>query len=270
MEKVLLLWGGAERLRSKRGIVASAIAGSLILFAALGSTDPAGTGIGLLIFSPPLWWVAWWVAGGVQGTWDRLIEGSPPEISVGRTWNPSSIRKQLRQDGNARVFTDRGGILLRKRYWFIGTGTPPFRRSESWYFRASRVQEEEPFFVARYRDRSFWWYDEEFYWTNNDEYDSQDIKALLFARERQRQRELDHAHALMAAGESPAVRKRDPIPRDVKHAVFRRDGGKCVECGSDFEIQYDHIIPFSMGGADTVENLQLLCARCNQQKGGRL
>ena len=95
------------------------------------------------------------------------------------------------------------------------------------------------------------------------------MKALLFARQ-QRQRELDHAHALMAAAGSQAVRKREPIPKEVKLAVFKRDEGKCVECGSDFEIQYDHVIPFSMGGANTVENLQLLCARCNQQKGGRL
>jgi hypothetical protein len=31
---------------------------------------------------------------------------------------------------------------------------------------------------------------------------------------------------------------------------------------SNFDIQYDHIIPFSMGGATTVENLQILCATC--------
>ena len=74
----------------------------------------------------------------------------------------------------------------------------------------------------------------------------------------------------MAAAGASVERKRDPIPRDVKVAVFTRDEGRCAECGSDFYLQYDHVLPFSMGGASTVENPQLLCGRCNQAKGGRL
>lgn len=64
--------------------------------------------------------------------------------------------------------------------------------------------------------------------------------------------------------EPNAARK---IPQDVKTAVWQRDGGKCVQCGAADYLEYDHIIPFAKGGANTVENIQLLCRRCNQKKG---
>jgi hypothetical protein len=270
MEKIAWLWGGSERLRANRGIAASVFAAVVIVAAAGGSSNPTGSAFALVIVSPLLWWLGWWLAGVLRGVWIALLEGKPPEVSVGRAWQSSSGRKQLRQDGNGRVVADRGGILLRRRFWFVGSGTPPIRLASQEYDRKAYFQASDPVPVGTHRDRHFWWYGDEFFWTNNDDYDGQDIKALLFSRERQKQRELEHARALLSAAHSPAVRKREPISRDVKLAVFQRDEGKCIECGSDFDIQYDHIIPFSMGGANTPENLQLLCARCNQQKGGRL
>ena len=56
------------------------------------------------------------------------------------------------------------------------------------------------------------------------------------------------------------------ISQDVKDKVWNRDGGKCVECGSSQNLEFDHIIPFSKGGANTYRNLQLLCESCNRSK----
>ena len=57
------------------------------------------------------------------------------------------------------------------------------------------------------------------------------------------------------------------IPQDVKIQVSVRDQGRCVQCGSAEDLHYDHKIPWSKGGANTVNNIQLLCGTCNRRKG---
>ncbi len=56
------------------------------------------------------------------------------------------------------------------------------------------------------------------------------------------------------------------VSSEVKIAVWRRDGGKCVECGSKEKLEYDHIIPIAKGGSNTERNIQLLCEKCNRKK----
>ena len=60
--------------------------------------------------------------------------------------------------------------------------------------------------------------------------------------------------------------QRTPIPSDVKRAVWKRDGGRCVNCGSEVDLEYDHIIPVAKGGSSTVQNIQILCMTCNRKK----
>lgn len=63
---------------------------------------------------------------------------------------------------------------------------------------------------------------------------------------------------------------RRAIPRAIRDAVWARDGGRCVECRGAEHIEFDHIHPHSLGGPETVDNLQLLCRRCNRAKGARV
>lgn len=61
------------------------------------------------------------------------------------------------------------------------------------------------------------------------------------------------------------------IPTPVKIEVWKRDGGKCVQCGSTDELHFDHILPYAKGGTSiTAENVQLLCARHNLQKSDKI
>jgi HNH endonuclease len=259
----------ATRARTGQGIVAAAIALTLVL-AVFANVPSVGAALILLLLLPLVWLFAWRVAGLPVAAWRRRVAGRPPDVRVGRPWKPGSTRQQLREDRHARVFDDRGGILFRKRHWFVASGTPPVRIDVDLYAEMSARQHDDPQPIAWCGDRRYFWYHDAVYWTNREDLSSHDVKALLFARERQRQRQLDHAHAVMAAESLPPARKREPIPREVKQAVFERDEGRCVECGRNFEFQYDHVTPFSMGGANTVENLRLLCGPCNQRKGGRL
>ena len=69
---------------------------------------------------------------------------------------------------------------------------------------------------------------------------------------------------------APAAAPREAIPERVRHEVWRRDRGSCVECGSRARLEFDHIIPVSRGGANTVRNLELRCEPCNRRKGARV
>ena len=69
----------------------------------------------------------------------------------------------------------------------------------------------------------------------------------------------------------PVIRtgERDEIPWDVRSAVHRRDGMRCVNCAAMWEfsqLTLDHITPWSAGGSDESFNLRTLCYWCNERR----
>jgi 5-methylcytosine-specific restriction endonuclease McrA len=69
---------------------------------------------------------------------------------------------------------------------------------------------------------------------------------------------------------SAAAPVREAIPERVRHEVWRRDRGTCVQCGSRARLEFDHIIPVSRGGSNTTRNIELRCEPCNRGKGTRI
>ena len=91
----------------------------------------------------------------------------------------------------------------------------------------------------------------------------------------------DQHNGIMAPAASVTIRTDIPRRSDAaalpsyrthKHTLFGSQEGQCAGCRHSFpyrNFQIDHIIPRSRGGDDRLENLQLLCAACNSQKGAR-
>lgn len=68
------------------------------------------------------------------------------------------------------------------------------------------------------------------------------------------------------------INRRRNIKDTTRYAVLERAGFKCQCCGSkplknnDVVLHIDHIIPYSLGGSDNIDNLQVLCNKCNISK----
>ena len=71
------------------------------------------------------------------------------------------------------------------------------------------------------------------------------------------------------------INRRRSINDTTRYAVLERAGFKCQCCGikplkdNDVILHIDHIIPHSLGGSDNVDNLQVLCDKCNLSKQNR-
>jgi HNH endonuclease len=173
----------------------------------------------------------------------------------------------LREARNCGFVRRRG--LLRRHALLVGSREAGVLSAGA-YARAQRAQRLEPVPLMEAAGRCWWWYRDRFWW-EDEGYGPQDVMALVAERERRSRRRLERAHAALDRERAtvPALH-RDPLPRDLRLAVWQRDGGRCRECGTDFDLQYDHVIPLALGGATSAENLQLLCGDCNRAKGASL
>lgn len=61
------------------------------------------------------------------------------------------------------------------------------------------------------------------------------------------------------------------IPSEVKKEVWKRDQGKCIKCGDNKNLHFDHDLPYSLGGTSlSANNVRLLCMKHNLQKSAKI
>lgn len=88
----------------------------------------------------------------------------------------------------------------------------------------------------------------------------------------QKIREIDESKSIRKSA-GPKKRTRY-ITREVKELVNNRSNGQCEatspitgkRCREKRSLEFDHIMPFAMGGANSVANIRHLCRACNQRQ----
>lgn len=79
------------------------------------------------------------------------------------------------------------------------------------------------------------------------------------------------ARASKATNHARRKCRRNGNPGDFTTKEFldlcERTGNTCLRCGGSINLSPDHIVPISVGGSNTIDNIQPLCKSCNSVKG---
>ena len=60
---------------------------------------------------------------------------------------------------------------------------------------------------------------------------------------------------------------RRQLTEKERQGFLETQGSVCKLCGcTGTELEVDHVLPLCMGGADTLENLQIICKACHAEK----
>jgi hypothetical protein len=178
----------------------------------------------------------------------------------------------VRRDDNAYLLQVPGGCLTLGLGGYVELHAGRYvQRVPMKYQALLTVQSENPVHLGfdAERGRTWWMFEDRFYW-EAEGYTADEVRALIVAADLRRERRLEQAIALTAQAGVATEPARPPIPEAVRIEVWRRDSGQCVRCGSQRNLEFDHIIPLALGGSNTARNIQLLCETCNREKGASL
>ena len=131
------------------------------------------------------------------------------------------------------------------------------------FARLSASQRELPILIAKGGGRQWWWYLDRFWW-DHDGLAAAEVQDTVLQADFNRK---EHSDAVARArtvvlGDAREPLQTDRISEHVKRAVWCRDRGRCVDCGSGEAIAFDPIVSYSDGGSDTTANVELRCHSC--------
>ena len=139
--------------------------------------------------------------------------------------------------------------------------------SERRFAKLARAQTDRPVLVGKTDGRRWWWYLDRFWW-DDDGLDARAVQVIVLDTDLLRKQ---HAASIAEAraailGEEPRPPAFEPVSQVVRFAVWCRDRGCCVDCGTAEAVGFDEILPPESGGSRTAANVELRCAGCRERR----
>ena len=139
--------------------------------------------------------------------------------------------------------------------------------SERRFARLARSQSELPILVARQDGRRWWWFRDRFWWDDQG-LAAENVRTIVLEADLDRKQRADALANARAAilGEHVTAAPLPPAAQVVRFAVWCRDKGRCVDCGTSERVAFDPILPFDEGGSDAAPNVELRCEPCKERR----
>jgi HNH endonuclease len=138
--------------------------------------------------------------------------------------------------------------------------------SKARYEHLSALQRDTPVRVTAKSGRRWWWYRDRFWWVDG-RLSAREIETTVLTLDLEshcRREAFEQAKAGLVGRNGASAE--DALPDAVRREVWIRDRGRCVDCGIDSGLAFDHVLPVAVGGADTVPNLELRCRQCQLRR----
>lgn len=170
----------------------------------------------------------------------------------------------LRKVSSAHI--EKTGFWIFATWRFFTTKNKFFNLTNGAYQAAKdRLESSGAARIANEGQRTLWWTNGGLFWADSDLTDN-DVGLLLWDRQRRHDSKFERLRQLRARETEAVKARRERIPNEVKSFVWERDDGRCVNCSAVEDLQFDHVIPITKGGGNSIDNIQILCGDCNRQK----
>jgi hypothetical protein len=140
--------------------------------------------------------------------------------------------------------------------------------SERWFRRLATSQSDLPMLVAKKEGRRWWWFLDRFWW-DEDGLQPRDVKLIVLEGDLHRKQQAEsiaRARARVLGEEAGAVASDPPVSPLVRFAVWCRDRGRCVDCGTSKDVVFDGILPRDEAVGRRGFDFELRCEACRDRR----